>query len=277
MKRLEGAAAPRCGLDLPPVIGHRGAAGLAPENTLAGLRRACAAGCRWVEVDVRLAADGELVLLHDDRVDRTTNGRGRARRLPSAAIRRYDAGTWFGPAFAGERVPTLAEAIAVLAQCGLGVNIELKCEREDALETGIKAADCLSRRWPPELPPPMISSFVGDALEGARGRAPAIARALLLRRPGGWRRAAALGCVTVAVDHRSLRPGVVADIRAAGYPVLAYTVNDAARARELFGWGVFSVFSDVPQLIIGAIAAGARQLPAPPPRSLASSRREPLS
>ena len=114
------------GLDLPPVIGHRGAAGMAPENTLAALRRAHALGCRWVEFDVRLTRDGELILLHDDRLERTTNGCGIARALSLSAIRRFDAGSWFDPAFTEERVPTLAQAIAVLSELGLGANVELK-------------------------------------------------------------------------------------------------------------------------------------------------------
>ena len=83
-------------------------------------------GCRWVEFDVRLTADDELVLLHDDRLERTTDGRGKVRRMPLSAFRCCDAGGWFGPAFAGEPVPTLAEAIAVLAELGLGANIEIK-------------------------------------------------------------------------------------------------------------------------------------------------------
>ena len=114
---------------LPLVIGHRGAAGEAPENTLAGLRRAHAVGCKWVEFDVRMTADGELILLHDDRLERTTDGRGKARKLSLAAIRRFDAGAWFDPQSVGEPVPTLCEVIAVLSELGLGANIELKSER----------------------------------------------------------------------------------------------------------------------------------------------------
>lgn len=243
---------------LPPVIGHRGAAGCAPENTLAGLRRAAALGCRWVEFDVRLTADGELILLHDARLERTTNGRGKARALPLSAIGRFDAGAWFDPGFAGERVPSLADAIAVLAEAGLGANIELKAERRCAVETGAAVAELLIRLWPRQLPGPLVSSFVTTALAAARRSAPTIAGGLLLGRvPRNWRRRAdALGCTTVNADHRRLRPGIVAEIRRAGYPVLAYTVNDAARARELFDWGVTSVFSDVPHMILAALPQG---------------------
>src|SRR5437016_10954345 len=88
---------------LPPVIGHRGAAARAPENTLAGLRCARELGCRWVEFDVRLTADGALVLCHDARLDRTTTGSGRVSTQSLAAIRECDAGSRFDPAFADER------------------------------------------------------------------------------------------------------------------------------------------------------------------------------
>jgi len=266
MPILDSAVRSLTGLDLPPVIGHRGAAGMAPENTLAALRRAHALGCRWVEFDVRLTRDSELILLHDDRLERTTNGCGIARALSLSAIRRFDAGSWFDPAFAGERVPTLAQAIAVLSELGLGANVELKPDRGDAIETGTVAADALTRLWPAHLPAPLISSFVPDALEAVRQRAPAIARGLLLRSATGkrWRCADALGCATVNVDHRHLHPAVVAEMRKAGYSVLAYTVNDEGRARELFEWGVSSVFSDVPQMIFPQLPVGPSRPEKPP-------------
>jgi len=265
-------------LDLPPVIGHRGAASCAPENTLAGLRQAGALGCRWVEFDVRLTADGELILLHDDRLDRTTDGRGKARALTLSAIRHRDAGSWFDWSFAGERVPTLAEAIAVLAELGLGANIELKAERRCAAETGAAAAELLTRLWPSHLPAPLISSFVAEAVAAARDCTPAIARGLLVRAvTRNWRRHAdSLGCTIINADHRLLRPAVVAEIRKAGYPVLAYTVNDAARARELFDWGVSAVFSDVPHLILAGLPAGLPQPAAAPADLSAQARGEAL-
>src|ERR1700693_594514 len=97
--RLEGRIAP---LRLPPVIGHRGAAARAPENTLAGLRRAKAVGCARVVFDVRLTGDGALVLCHDPRLDRTTNGSGLISASSLAAIRELDAGSWFDPSFSRE-------------------------------------------------------------------------------------------------------------------------------------------------------------------------------
>jgi len=241
---------------LPPVIGHRGAAGCAPENTLAGLRKAKELDCRWVEFDVRLTADGQLILLHDERLERTTNGRGKAGLLPLAAVRRYDAGCRFGAAFRGERVPTLAEAVTVLGELGIGANIELKAARGREAETGAVAAALLCRLWPSQLPAPLVSSFLQEALAAVEARASRIARGILFHAvPRNWRvLAEKLGCAAIHVDHRSLHPGLVAEIREEGYPLLAYTVNDPVRAHTLFSWGVTSVFSDVPHILPATVA-----------------------
>ena len=108
----------------PQVIGHRGASAEAPENTLAAFRRALAIGVDAVECDVHLAADGEPVVIHDFAVDRTTDGRGLVSAFPVAALRRLDAGRWFGEAFAGERIPTLEETLDLLR--AVRVIVEIK-------------------------------------------------------------------------------------------------------------------------------------------------------
>jgi glycerophosphoryl diester phosphodiesterase len=236
---------------LPPVIGHRGVAECAPENTLAGLRKAKELDCRWVEFDLRLTADSQLILLHDERLERTTDGRGKAALMPLDRVRRYDAGSRFGDDYRGERIPTLAEAIGVLGELGIGANIELKAARDRATQTGAATAALLSRMWPRDLPAPLISSFLEEALSASRAYDPSIATGLLFRAvPTNWRvRAERLGCSTIHADHHRLHPALVAEIREAGYALLAYTVNDAARARTLLGWGVTSVFSDVPHII----------------------------
>ncbi len=154
----------------------------------------------------------------------------------------------------------------MLGELGLGANVEIKAARGLATATGAAAADLISRLWPPQLPPPLISSFLPRALAAARDRYPASARGLLVRAvPRHWRvRAKSLGCVSIHADHRHLRPAIVAEIRDSGYAVLAYTVNDAARARELFGWGVASVFSDVPHMILGGAPGSLPRAPVLP-------------
>lgn len=233
------------------VIGHRGAAARAPENTLAGFRRARELGCTAVEFDVRLTADGAPVLCHDSTLDRTTTARGRVSELTLAIIRECDAGIRFDRAFAGERVPILDEALLLAAELGLVANIEIKVERGREYATAAAVAATLARLRS-RIGPVLVSSFLPNAIVAIRALAPDVPRALLFRViPRGWAQMALrLGCAAIGADHRRLRPGRIAAIRAAGYPLLAYTVNDAARARLLFGWGVTSVFSDAPDIIL---------------------------
>jgi glycerophosphoryl diester phosphodiesterase len=242
---------------LPPVIGHRGVAAHAPENTLAGFRAAKMLGCAWVEFDVRLTADGALVLCHDDRLERTTDGRGRISRLTLAAIRHCDAGGWFGKTFIGERVPTLDEALACCGELGLGANIEIKAVRGRAGATAAAVAACLDRLSSP-LPPILLSSFAAEAVAEAAAQAPHIPRGMLWQKvPRGWMKVAEqFDCTTVNADQAYLDQPMAEEICAAGYPLLAYTVNGPDRARQLFGWGIASVFSDAPDII--RTAAGPR-------------------
>jgi len=207
---------------------------------------------------VRLTRESAIVLCHDSRLDRTTDRRGRISALSLGAIREGDAGRWFAPDFAGERVPTLDEALALAAELGLAANIELKADRGRARATGAAVGALLARRERPPAPV-LVSSFLPEALDALGAVDRDIARGLLFRAvPRGWAKSARrLGCATIHADHRRLSPELVREIRAAGYPLIAYTVNDGVRARLLFDWGVTSVFSDVPDIILQAIAADA--------------------
>jgi glycerophosphoryl diester phosphodiesterase len=240
-------------LEIPRIIGHRGACAHAPENTLVSIRKAAALGARWVEFDVRLTREGALVLIHDDDVKRTTNGRGRVLDLTLPEIGALDAGTWFAAAFAGERVPTLVETIALLAELGLGANIEIKTGRPESRATAEALARILAAHWRAAAPP-LISSFEVDALEAMQAVAPHWPRGLLLKELGGdWRGLLErLGAATLNLDHKPLDAGKIAIARQAGRPVLCYTVNDPARARQLFAWGVSAVFTDRPDALLAA-------------------------
>ncbi len=236
---------------LPPVMGHRGARGHAPENTLAGLRKAAGLGVRWVEFDVKLTADGELILFHDDSLRRTTNGGGAVADKTLAEIRTLDAGRWFSPDFTGETVPTLDEAMAFLTARGIGANVEIKASPGREVDTGAAVALALSQRWMAGPAPPFVCSFSPDSLIAAREAAPQIPRARLTRKiQRDWvARMEQLGCATFHVLDRRLNEARVSAIRQAGYRVLAFTVNDGRRAAELLGWGVESIITDYPERI----------------------------
>jgi glycerophosphoryl diester phosphodiesterase len=240
----------------PRIIGHRGAALAAPENTLAGFCMAAALNVEWVEFDVRLTSDGRCILLHDDTLDRTTNGRGPVARLTFDEVRRLDAGGWFGPDFAGQPVPGLEETIGLLAQLNLGAVVELKPAPGAEAETGRAVAAILAERWPAALPPPLLSSFKPAALAAAREVAPQLTRALLVGTlPRDWRRQIeALDCAMLHADQRRLDRPTVEVVRDAGLPLFAYTVNLPQRARELFSWGVDAVFSDCPDRVADGLA-----------------------
>jgi glycerophosphoryl diester phosphodiesterase len=235
----------------PRLIGHRGAARRAPENTLAGFRKAAELGVRWVEFDVRLSADGRCVLLHDDTLERTTDGCGPAAPLGFAELRHLDAGGWFAPEFRGERVPSLEETIDLLAELGLGAVVELKPGAGTEAATARAALALLAARWPADGRPLLVSSFDRTALAAAREAAPQILRALTVGAvPGDFReQAAALGCAMLHADQGRLDQAAVAAVHGAGLPVFAYTVNDPAQARRLFAWGVDAVFTDAPDLL----------------------------
>ncbi len=237
---------------LPKIIGHRGAAKAAPENTLVSMREAKRQGATWVEIDAKLTADNKVILLHDDLLDRTTSGKGAAAQASLAEIRGLDAGAWFAPAFAGEKVPTLEELVAEVLSLGLGLNVEIKpCPGREQVTAEFVLRE-LQRLWPSHLEKPLISSFAYDSLKVARALAPEFPRAVLIEdQPENWR-ALCEGVAAIGLNpwHKTLTPEWAKAIKQAGYLIATYTVNEPARARELFGWGVDSVFSDVPGLLL---------------------------
>ena len=234
---------------LPRVIGHRGARGHAPENTLAGIETAASLGCRWVEFDVKLTADDEVILMHDDDLDRTTDGKGPVAGMTLAEIRALDAGRWFSADFTGETVPTLDEAMALLAARGMSANVEIKASRGREAETGAAVARALSRRWMDLPQPPFVSSFSMESLAAARDAAPRVPRALLtLIFMRNWAsQLEQAGCAAFNLLDRLITEKRVRAIRAAGYRSLAFTVNDGARAGQLLSWGIESVITDYPE------------------------------
>jgi glycerophosphoryl diester phosphodiesterase len=236
---------------LPRLVGHRGARGLAPENTLAGIRLAARLDAPWVELDVKLTSDGRPILMHDETLERTTDGTGRVAETPWRVIAELDAGGWFGEKFLAERVPDLELTVALLAQLGLGANLEIKpCEGREE-ETGAIVADTTLRLWRAYMPRPVLSSFSEAALAAARDMAPDLHRGLLVTDiPPDWaERMARLDCVSLHVGQRQLERPAVAELKAAGVPLMAYTVNEPERARELWSWGVDCIATDRPDLM----------------------------
>ena len=242
-------------LELPRVIGHRGAATYAPENTLASLREARARGATWVEFDVKLSGDGVPLLMHDDSLKRTAGLDRLASDTPWGEIGGLDAGAWKAPRFAGLRVPSFAEAIACLGEEGLGANVEIKPSPGREAETARATVDMLRARWPAHLPTPLLSSFQDASLAAALAAAPEYPRAILIEElKDDWRaRAEAVDAVGVNTNGKKLSRARAGEIKAAGYLLSVYTINDASLARDLMTIGVDCVITDTPDVILAAL------------------------
>lgn len=231
----------------PVWVAHRGAGKLAPENTLAAFRHGAAHGYRMYECDAKLSADGVVFLLHDDTLDRTTDGAGVAGEQAWTALSQLDAGGWHSRAFAGEPLATL-EAVARHCQAqGHWLNIEIKPTPGTELATGRAVAEAAAQLWLHDAArTPLLTSFQPEALKGALETAPQLPRGLLLDTLWtGWLDAArALGCAAVVCNHVLWDATTVAQARGAGLRTLAYTVNDAPAAQRLLDLGLDGIITD---------------------------------
>lgn len=237
-------------LKLPQIIGHRGACGYAPENTIESVQTAAEMGVTWVELDVKLTKDGVPIIFHDDTLDRTTNGAGPVAQTLYDDIAQLEAGSWFADSFAGIKIPTLDEICEVLIDLDLGLNLEIKPCPGREKETAEIALDHLSRIWD-DHDRLLISSFSHVSLEAAMDIAGDWRRGLLFDEwPENWKDLADyLEASTINIDGNQCSREQVEEIIDMDYPILAYTINDPDRARILQSWGVDGVFTDVPDVI----------------------------
>lgn len=228
-------------LQLPKVIGHRGAMAYAPENTLEGFREAKRRGAAWVEIDVKLTADNVPILMHDDSLKRTMGVDRLAKEMKRAEL----------PA----AVPTFEAAIACFQELGLGCNVEIKSCKGREAETGRAVVAALRKFWPASLPAPLLSSFKDESLKAAKETAPEYARALLTSELGeDWQaRAKAVGAAGMNVGGRKLKVLGITAIKRAGYTLSVWTVNDPEDARAFVGAGADCIITDRPDTIIAAL------------------------
>lgn len=225
---------------------HRGASSEAPENTLAAFIAAEQAGAQGIEMDIHLTRDGVPVVIHDASVDRTTNGSGPVSQMTRSELRQLDAGSWFGPAFAGEPVPTLEEVLA-WAEDRLRLNLEIKDVSSK------RAVLPLLARYPRARV--LLSSFNYRLLATLRqedGRLPLG----LLMEGMAWgralRQAVALGVESLHPREDRVGRPLMARCRHLGLPVYPWTVDDPGRVRRFSALGVGGVFSNNPRLLLEA-------------------------
>ncbi len=228
-------------LQLPKVIGHRGAMAYAPENTLESFREAKRRGASWVEIDVKLTSDNVPIVMHDASLKRTTGVDRLVARTPRAEL----------PAV----VPTFEEAIACFQELGLGCNVEIKpCEGREA-ETARVTVATLRRAWPQTLPQPLLSSFKDVSLAAAQEAAPEFARALLTSELAeNWKqRAQAVGAAGMNVGSKKLTAAGAVAIKRAGFALSVWTVNDPDEARAIVGMGADCIITDAPDKILAVL------------------------
>lgn len=231
----------------PRYIAHRCGGALTPENTLAGLRLAARMGFRAVEFDVMLSADGAPVLIHDETLERTTDGSGRVAKTSMAQLRHLDAGVRQHPAFAGEPLPTLEQALDLCRALDLAANIEIKPAPEQENQTAATVARLTQtavRQSPSSAL--LLSSFSEKALATAREVAAELPRALLVDDiPPDWQeRLQRLDCIALNCAAGHLQLPRAAEVVAAGFPLACYTVNRPEDAARLFAAGVAAIFTD---------------------------------
>jgi glycerophosphoryl diester phosphodiesterase len=235
-------------------IAHRGAGKLAPENTLAAFRLGAQHGYRMFECDAKLSADGVPFLMHDATLTRTTNAREKLAAHASttggdhawATLSQLDAGSWHSRLYAGEPLPTLANAARFCRANGHALNIEIKPTPGTERRTGEVVAASAAQLWQGADRPPLLTSFSTEALQGARDSAPDLPRGLLLDTLwDGWLESArTLGCAAVVCNHALWDTATVSQSHEAGLRALSYTVNDEWAAQRLIDLGTDGIITD---------------------------------
>lgn len=218
-------------------IGHRGAKAHLPENTLPSFEHAINVGCDWVELDVYYVG-GELLVIHDKSVERTTNGTGLISELSFDELRALDAG-------GGHQIPTLQEVINLVdRRCR--INVELKGPATAAPVCDLLHRYCLAEWTHRDF---LLSSFNHKELELAD---PAYPRGALFAKllPDMWDRAERLGAWSVNFDKRDVSQSLVEDAHSRGYKVLVYTVNSNTDILKMINYGVDGLFSDYPERVV---------------------------
>ncbi|MEX0623145.1 MAG: glycerophosphodiester phosphodiesterase family protein [Saccharospirillum sp.] len=231
---------------MPALIGHRGVASEAPENTAIGLKRSKLLGIKWVELDVTQAGDGSLVMMHDETLERFGGLPEPISRMDRETLMEVDAGTWFSPVFAGEPLLFLDQALDLVKTLGLGLNLEIKVNPGlpvEQLVDAVMATDGLDALHRGERL--VISSFDHTALARVAQQKPDWALGALYERVTEQWAESLVGFTPYSIhtDFETLTPELAADIRAT-YPLYCYTVNDPITFQRLLDKGVNGVFSD---------------------------------
>lgn len=232
-------------------IAHRGASGYAPENTVAAFRRAIALGVTFIETDLQLTRDAHFVALHDETVNRTTNGQGSVQHMTLAEVRRLDAGSWFGSEFMGERIPTLLDIVDFSRKHDVVFYLELKPSGfwggEHALISALRESGAIQRT--------VIISFDPVILQSLRKIEPTLMTGLLfdgqLENP--FEKALEIGARQLAVKGDLVSPSLLGEAHKRDLQVVCWTINNPAHMRLLAAAGVDGIMSDYPDRLLSSL------------------------
>ncbi|WP_019003971.1 glycerophosphodiester phosphodiesterase [Cohnella laeviribosi] len=227
-------------------IAHRGASGHAPENTMAAFERCIELGATAIETDVQMTSDGSLVLIHDESLARTAGSPKLVKDVTLEELQRLDAGSWFDPAFRGERVPTLRELLELVKPYSLLLNLELKNGvvpypgLEEAVVEEVRRFGMSDRV--------ILSSFNHYSLVKCKRLAPEVRTGILymegLYEP--WDYASRIGAEALHAYHYAVLPEWVAQAAERGIAYHPFTVNEPAEMRRLLAAGVSGIITDYP-------------------------------
>ncbi|WP_059172150.1 glycerophosphodiester phosphodiesterase [Bacillus sp. FJAT-27445] len=229
------------------IFAHRGSKGTHPENTLEAFREAIRLGVDGIELDVHLSKDGELVIIHDETVDRTTNGSGNVRDMTVEELKSLDAGSWFGWEFQGATIPTLDEVLALLKGTGIRLNVEIKSDVIPYKGIEKKVLEALARHSYKENA--IISSFNHYSLKRVRELDAEVETAILfmevLHEP--WEYAKTIGAFGLHVHTPVAYTEMARTAADLGVPVRVFTVNKEKKMKELIEMGIETIMTDYPE------------------------------
>ncbi len=232
----------------PLVVAHRGASRVAPENTLAAFRAAIDCGADAIELDVQRTADGHIIVLHDPTLERTTDGQGRVADHSLATLKTLDAGRWFNPIFAGERLPMLVESVEMVGkQVGLFIEIKQGPHFDDTIEAavaGVIQEAGLTARCE-------VSSFDHFSVRRVKTPFPEIACGILYeaRLIDPFSAAQLAGAEALHPHWELITPDLIEEAHRLGYAVVAWTVNDKEAMARLAASGVDAIVTDLPDVL----------------------------
>ncbi len=242
----------------PIILAHRGDLTHAPENTLASFAQALQKGADGVELDAKLTSDGQVIVIHDTTVDRTTNGKGRIQSHSLESIRQLDAGTWFNEKFSGEKVPLLEEVFELIGKDKL-INIELTNYATPRDGLVVKVCELIKRHNNQKQI--IFSSFFPSNLKIAANTLPGTPRGLLAM--SGWMGVWARSFGFMFGDYQALHPHIsnisqqqVQRVHRIKRRVHVWTANTTAEINQLKEWGVDGIFTDDPHTAVRALGRG---------------------